>query len=261
MDPWPEGVGREVHDALDSTNAEALRRAAAGAAGPLWILARTQTAARGRRGRSWASPAGAFAATLLMRPDGLPAEAALRSFVAALGLSDALAAATGRPDAFAVKWPNDVLLHGRKLAGILLETGGPAGGPLTLAIGIGVNLAQAPDPEALEPEATAPASLAGAFGGAPDPEAFLDLLAPATARWEARLRADGFAPVRAAWLARAARLGAPLRARLPGREIEGVFETIDETGALVLATPGGRATLAAAEIHFPDETPAHAARD
>jgi BirA family biotin operon repressor/biotin-[acetyl-CoA-carboxylase] ligase len=243
---WPAGVAREVHAELDSTNAEALRRAAAGERGPLWILARRQTAARGRRGRPWASPPGHFAATLLVSPPGPPARAALRSFVAALGLFDALVAATGRAELFALKWPNDVLLNGRKLAGILLETG--TGG--TLAIGIGVNLGAPPDPARLEPDALPPVGL-GAFTGVTlAPEEFLDLLAPAVQAWEDRLAAEGFGPVRAAWLARAARLGGEITARLPDRTLAGRFETIDDSGALVLATPAGRVALPAAEIHF-----------
>src|SRR6187431_982931 len=120
MDRWPAGVGREILETVDSTNAEALRRAEAGETGPLWLLARRQTAARGRRGRAWASPEGNFAASFLLRPPGQPA---LRSFVAALGLHDAMVALTGRADLLALKWPNDVLLAGGKVAGILLETG------------------------------------------------------------------------------------------------------------------------------------------
>jgi BirA family transcriptional regulator, biotin operon repressor / biotin---[acetyl-CoA-carboxylase] ligase len=254
MTDWPAGVGREVFAALDSTNAEALRRAAAGAAGPVWILAGRQSAARGRRGRQWTAPEGNFGATLLMRPDGAPA--ALRSFVAALGLFDAMIAVTGRPALFALKWPNDVLLGGRKLAGILLETG--ANG--TLAVGIGVNLAAAPDPATLEPDAVPPVSLAGATGIAIGPEDFLDLLAPAVAAWEDRLAAEGFAPLRAAWLARAARLGEEIRARLPDRTLAGRFETVDDTGALVLATPSGRVALPAAEVFFGAVEASHAAR-
>ncbi|MBA3323909.1 MAG: biotin--[acetyl-CoA-carboxylase] ligase, partial [Rhodobacteraceae bacterium] len=202
--------------------------------------------------------------SLLLVPGGPPAAAALRSFVAALGLYDALVAATGRPDRFALKWPNDVLLSGRKLAGILLETGGAPGRPLALAIGFGVNLAATPDQGSLEPGALAPVCLAEATGFALRPPEFLDLLAPAVARWEARLRDDGFAAVRQAWLARAARLGAPLVARTPGRVVEGRFETIDATGALVLATASGRVVLPAAEVHFPassEAEPADAARD
>ena len=128
-----------------------------------------------------------------------------------------------------------------------------------LAIGIGVNLAVAPDPATLEPGAVPPVSLAEATGIRVAPEEFLDLLAPALQAWEARLLADGFAPVRAAWLARATRLGQEITARLPGRALTGRFETVDETGALVLATAEGRVVLPAAEIHFAAEVP-HAAR-
>jgi BirA family biotin operon repressor/biotin-[acetyl-CoA-carboxylase] ligase len=254
MADWPAGYGREVHAELDSTNAEALRRAAAGERGPLWILAHVQTAARGRRGRAWATLPGNFAASLLVLAPGPPALAALRSFAAALGLFDALLDATGRAELFALKWPNDVLLGGRKLAGILLETG-PGG---ALAIGFGVNLADAPEAAALEPGAVPPVSLRGATGVAIAPEDFLGLLGPAVARWEMLLAADGFAPLRAAWLARAARLGEAVTARLPGRVLTGRMETIDETGALVLATDAGRVALPAAELHFgppPEDAP------
>ena len=247
MERWPAGTGREIHAELDSTNAEALRRLNAGELGPLWILAQHQSAARGRRGRAWAMPEGNFAATLLLRPDAPPAELALRSFAAALALHDALVTATGRADLFTLKWPNDVLLNGRKLAGILLETGGH---PPGLAIGFGVNLAAAPAPEMLEPGATAPISLRDGAGIALLPEDLLDLLAPAMAAWEAQLTAEGFAPLRAAWLKHAARLGEGVTARLPDRTLDGRFDTIDSTGALVLTTATGRIALPAAEVYF-----------
>ena len=226
--------------------------------GPVWILAHRQTAARGRRGRAWVSPPGNFSATLLIRPDGGAPAFALRSFVAALALRDALVAATGRADLFALKWPNDVLLAERKLAGILLEASGGA-----LAIGFGVNLAAAPGLSEVEPEAVPPVALAEATGVRIGAEAFLDLLAPSFARWEARLTRDGFAPLREAWLGHAARLGQPITARLPGCEVSGAFETIDETGALVLGTASGRIALPAAEIHFGtvESGGLHAARD
>jgi BirA family transcriptional regulator, biotin operon repressor / biotin---[acetyl-CoA-carboxylase] ligase len=248
MSDWPDDHRREVHDRLDSTNAEALRRVA-GDPGPLWILARAQTAARGRRGRAWMTGEGDFAATLLMTPPGGPATAALRSFAAALALREALAELTGAPGLFSLKWPNDVLLSGAKLAGILLETAGP---PLRLAVGFGVNLARAPDPRQLEDIAMTPISLAAATGRTVAPEALLDRLAPAFARWEARLAIEGFAPVRVAWLAHAAGLGGPVTARMPGRTLSGRFETIDATGALVLATAAGPVAVPAAEIHFGD---------
>src|SRR5690606_4240556 len=126
---------------------------------------------------------------------------ALRSFTAALALDEALSALTGRPQAFALKWPNDVLLSGRKLAGLLLESL-PGG---TLAVGIGVNLAAAPDPSLLEPGALAPVALAGATGLRLAPDDLRPPLAAAFERWEQRLTAYGFDPVRTAWRARAAR--------------------------------------------------------
>lgn len=243
MRGWPAGIGREVHDTLDSTNDEALRRAAAGERGPLWILAMAQTAARGRRGRAWAAPAGNFGASLLCTPAG---DRALRSFVAALGLHDAMVALTGRPELFALRWPNDVLLSGGKVAGILLEA--VNGG--ALVIGVGVNLTTAPDPSSLEPGATPPVSLRDGTGLTIAPEELLDALAPAVEAWDERLSDEGFAPVRAAWLARATRLGERITARLPGRSLSGIFETIDPAGALVLGTPDGRVTLPAADITF-----------
>jgi BirA family biotin operon repressor/biotin-[acetyl-CoA-carboxylase] ligase len=253
MESWPAGVGREIHAALDSTNAEALRRAAAGVPGPVWILALSQSAARGRRGRNWHMPPGNFAATLLMHPQGAPAASAQRSFAAALALDEALRALGVDEARLALKWPNDVLLDGRKLAGILLETGGPRGGIPALAIGIGVNLAAAPERGALEPAAVEPIALAPATGVAPGPEALLDALAPAFARWELRLSMGGFAPLRAAWLGRAAQVGAEIVARLPTGELRGRFETLDPDGSLVLATGRGRVSLPAAEIHFAAE--------
>ncbi len=229
--------------------AEAARRAPA-LSGPTWILALRQTAARGRRGRPWTNPAGNFAATLVVRPSHGPQQAALRSFVAALALYDAFVTVTGRAESFALKWPNDVLLNGGKVAGILLESSGHSGALSYLSVGIGVNLAAAPTAGEVEPRAVPPVSLAGAMGVRIAPEAFLDALAPAYARHEAQLATFGFAPVRAAWLARATRLGAEVTARMPSEEVTGIFETIDTSGSLVLKTPQGRRAIAAAEIHF-----------
>lgn len=248
MGDWPQGYGHLPLDTVDSTLDEAARRFAT-LPGPTWISATTQTAARGRRGRAWVGPSGNFAATLVL-PLHLPETAALRSFVAALALHQALVALTGRPEAFALKWPNDVLLHGGKLAGILLESLSVQGRIAGLAIGIGVNLAQAPDAAALEPGATPPVALALELGTAVAPEAFLEALAPAYAHWEAQFATWGFAPIREAWLARAARLGAPITARLPTEELTGTFRTVDETGHLVLDTPHGPRRIAAGDIFF-----------
>lgn len=234
---------------VDSTNAEAARLAPA-LTGPCWILAGEQTGGRGRRGRAWASPRGNFHATLVLRPQEPAATVALRSFAAALGLREALVALTGLPQPFTLKWPNDVLLNGGKLAGILLEGAGQGAQVAHLAIGIGVNLIAAPDPEMLDPDALAPVTLLAETGHRIAPETLLDALAPAFARWEHRLAAEGFAPLRAEWLAHAANLGAPIRARTGTATRTGTFETIDATGALILRTAQGRETIPAAEVFF-----------
>jgi BirA family biotin operon repressor/biotin-[acetyl-CoA-carboxylase] ligase len=246
---WPEGYGRHVLTSVDSTNAEAARRAAT-LAGPEWILALEQTAARGRRGRAWANPPGNFAATLAMRPNEAPDRVALRSFVAALALHDAVSAAVGRADGLALKWPNDVLLNGGKLAGILLESAGAGKGLSHFAIGIGVNLVAAPSAAEVEPEAARPVSLLSETGVAIAPEAFLDLLAPAYARHEAQFVTYGFAPIRAAWIERAAKLGETIVARTARDTHEGRFETVDGAGNLVLVTAKGRIAIAAADVYF-----------
>lgn len=246
---WPEGYGRRVLARVDSTNSEAAR-IAAGLAGPEWILALEQTAARGRRCRPWANPPGNFAATLVMRPAESPDRVALRSFVAALALFDALVAATGRAQGLALKWPNDVLLNGGKLAGILLESAGAGRDIGHVAIGIGVNLVAAPGAAEVEPGALRPVSLLSETGVAMDPEAFLDLLAPAYARREAQFTTYGFEPIRLAWLDRAARLGEVITARTGRESLEGRFETVDAAGNLVLTTARGRQAIAAAEVFF-----------
>jgi BirA family transcriptional regulator, biotin operon repressor / biotin---[acetyl-CoA-carboxylase] ligase len=240
---WPDGYGRRVLNEAASTNDEAIKLAPT-LEEPCWILARRQTAGRGRLGRKWTDPDGNFAASLALPLEEPPARKALRSFVAALALHDALRSVTG-DDAFALKWPNDVLLGGGKLSGILLETG-PGG---VLVIGIGVNLRTAPPGDDAAP--FPPVALHPETGLDIPPERLLDHLAPAFAHWEERLRREGFAPVREAFLARAARLGEPVRARTHEAEIEGRFETIDAHGALVLETPRGRVAVPAADVFFP----------
>jgi BirA family biotin operon repressor/biotin-[acetyl-CoA-carboxylase] ligase len=234
---------------VDSTNAEAARQAGERSS-PLWILAEEQTGGRGRRGRPWSSPRGNFHATLLLHPAEPPDVVALRSFVAALALRDACVALTGLPGAFTLKWPNDVLLNGGKLAGILLEGAGQGTGMTHLAIGIGVNLIAAPGPEMVEQGALRPVSLLAETGIRVSPERFLQALAPAYARREGTFCAEGFAPLRADWLAHAARLGQPIRARSGTSTQDGVFETIDPGGALVLRTATGTLSIPAAEVFF-----------
>ncbi|MCB1335486.1 MAG: biotin--[acetyl-CoA-carboxylase] ligase [Roseivivax sp.] len=241
---WPAGYDRRVLAEVDSTMAEATRMAPT-LAGPVWVCALRQTAARGRRGRAWISPEGNFAATLALPVTEAPGTVALRSFVAALALFDAVVALTGRADGLSLKWPNDVLLNGGKLAGILLEGGGRV-----LSIGVGVNLTAAPAPAQVEPGAVHPVALLSETGARVTPEEMLDALAAAYAEWEARFVTYGFAPVRAAWLQRAARLGQTVTARAGGTETVGTFETVDERGQLVLKTAKGRVAIPAADVFF-----------
>ncbi len=241
--PWPAGVDRLILDETDSTNAEAARRAASSARRPTWIMARRQTAARGRRGRAWAAPDGNLSATCLLFPDEPPHIAALRSFVAANALFDALAQFVD-PARLALKWPNDLLFDGGKAAGILLESAGQRGGLDWLAIGIGVNLASAPPRDAAA--TVAPVALGLDLA----PEDMLTALAVAFAAEEAQFRAQGFAPIREKWLARAARLGEVVTARTARETLTGRFEDLDPSGELLLSTPLGPRRIAAADVFF-----------
>lgn len=243
------GAGRITLPEIDSTNAEGFRRAAI-LPEPTWIIAGVQTAGRGRRARPWSSPQGNFHGTLVLKPTEPPETVALRSFAAALALRDAFVQLTNLPHSFALKWPNDVLCNGGKIAGILLESQGLNTPDATLCIGIGVNLIAAPDPSQVEAGAVPAVSLLRETGLRITPDAFLDALAPAYARWEAAFTTEGFAPLRTAWLAHAARIGQPIRARTGTETREGTFETIDTTGNLILRTQAGTLAIPAAEVFF-----------
>lgn len=245
MTSWPAGYGLKEFAELDSTNEEAKRMAASGAPAPVWIRAEKQTAGRGRRGRQWETGAGNLAATLLLRPNRPAAECAQLSFVAAIAAADAMARFAPRARV-EVKWPNDVLADGRKLAGILLESASSGNVPFWLAIGIGINLSHYPEGVEL------PAISIAALGApAPKPADALLELASGFAKWYDIWASGGFAPIREAWLARAARLGERIIARLQERELSGTFEGIDETGALLLREGQGQTrTIAAGEVFF-----------
>jgi BirA family biotin operon repressor/biotin-[acetyl-CoA-carboxylase] ligase len=236
---WPDAVGLRRYATLDSTNEEARRLARAGASGPLWIVADEQTAGRGRRGRPWVSQRGnLFASLLTQAPPQLSAQL---GFAAALAAADTVASLARSADV-RLKWPNDVLLQGRKIGGILLEgLGGDA-----LAIGIGINLAHFP------PDTEFPAiSVACAAGLTSDLNAALACLATRMAAWYEIWEQRGFARLRENWMARAQGLGRPIRARLAESEMEGVFESLDEDGALLLRVSDGMLKrITAGEIFF-----------
>ena len=236
----------EAYEELASTNLEARRRAEAGDCGPVWIAARRQTAGRGRRGRAWSTGEGNLAATLLTPCAKPPAEAAQVSFVAALAVHDLAETCLG-PGAAALKWPNDLLVHGRKAAGVLVESGAIPGGGLWLAIGVGINLAR--HPTDTDPPATSFAEHMTA--PAPEPLAARQLLAAAFERWRATWEAQGFAPVARAWSARAHGLGGPCVARLADGVLEGTAEGLDDDGALRLRLGDGRLSrVTAGDVFF-----------
>ncbi len=221
-------------DEIDSTNAEARRRAEAGEGGPVWLTAARQNAGHGRRGRAWETGEGNLAATLLMLTERTPAEAAQISFVAALAVAD-MARVYLAADLIRLKWPNDMMVGGRKSAGILVESGRRADGALWLATGIGVNLARAP--VAAERPATCFAD--HAFAPPPSPRDALDHLAAAFAGWLGVWDAKGFAPLAEAWTQRAHGLGGPCVARLGSETVEGIAEGLDVDGALRLRLADG----------------------
>lgn len=217
----------------DSTNDEARRLIAAGAGHGTVVRAGCQTAGRGRRGRTWVSPPGNLYMSIVA--DVAAAQAGQLAFVAALAAGDALAAG----GCVRFKWPNDLMSRGRKAGGILIE----ADGDLAV-VGVGVNIVSAPA------ESAYPAtSLAGAGWPPVMPAELCAAVAAGFASWYARWRREGFAPVREAWLARAAGLGGPVTARLPTATCRGTFRALDQDGALILEeTDGALRRIAAGDV-------------
>ena len=242
------GIPVVALETVGSTNEEALARAKSGEAGPLWIAARRQTAGRGRRGRAWVSAPGNLYASLLLVDAAPSAQLPGICFVAALALHDALLDAVHglAPAQLKLKWPNDVLLDAKKIAGILVEGTALAMGRSATAIGIGVNCRHHPE------RTRFPAADLAASGYVIEPAALLPALGEAmAARLEEWARGENFASVRAAWLARASGIGAPIEVRLSERTIAGTFDAIDASGALVLIRgDGARETIAAGDV-FP----------
>jgi BirA family biotin operon repressor/biotin-[acetyl-CoA-carboxylase] ligase len=241
-------------DSIDSTNEEARRRIAAAPddvpEGTL-IWAAEQTAGRGRRGRSWSSPRGNLYLSLVLRPACAPGTAAQLGFVAAVALAETLAGLLPGPERVRLKWPNDVLVDGAKVSGILLEavstTAATAPGRLgTVILGVGVNLQSRPDSGLYKTISLQEA------GVATDPADLLERFAERLLAWYDIWRREGFAPLRVAWLDRAAGLGQTIEVRLDHETLVGRFATLDDSGALALDLPDdGRRLIAAGDVFFP----------
>ena len=228
-----------------STNEEARLLAEQGAAEGTLVWAREQSAGRGRRGRTWRSPRGNLYLSLLLCPAVPLAEAACLGMVAAVAVGEALSGLLPPHAEIRFKWPNDVLVGGRKLAGILLESGSTAADRLAwLIVGIGVNIASHP------PDAAFPATSLAAEGGVGSSvEAVLEAVSGSLARWLDAWRAHGFAPAREAWLARAWRRGETIELRLEDATLAGRFDGLDPAGALLLAlSDGTRRRISAGDV-------------
>ena len=232
---------------VDSTNEEARRMAAAHETVPTWIMADKQTAGRGRRGRVWQSPSGNLMTTLYL-PIGLDAvKAGQLAFVAGLALERTVSTFLGSAAQASLKWPNDVLIDGKKASGILLESAMRDSKIDWLAIGLGLNLAHHPD------DTPYPAtSLAAYMETPPGNLAAVQLLAKAFDEVFRQWRNGGFGPILQAWRAVAHGLGRPIVAKLENEQFEGIFKDIDEKGALVLEKAAGEIlTIDAGDVFFP----------
>jgi BirA family biotin operon repressor/biotin-[acetyl-CoA-carboxylase] ligase len=207
-----------------STNDDLLALAREGAPEGLWLRAERQTGGKGRQGRSWHSPEGNLHASTLVRVRAGDPPASTLALVAAVALHEAVSAFSPLHQ-ITIKWPNDLLWKGAKLAGILLERSDGA-----VVIGMGVNLAS--HPAAQDRPAT---SLAAMTGAAPDPAAFVEVLGESFERWVARWRTDGVSPIRSAWMSAAHPIGTALSTSAG----EGLFDGLDDTGALRLRLADG----------------------
>ena len=242
-------------DAIGSTNAEALARARAGDRGPVWFVTTEQTAGRGRRHRPWIAPRGNLASSILEVTDVSPAVAATLGFAAGLALDQALQKVSVEASLrsagsdqlkFSLKWPNDLLAGRQKLAGILLEAEATADRRLAVVVGIGTNVVAAPE------GTPTPATCLSALGvhiGAEDLFAVLsDCWTELRGIWD---DGRGFGEIRQRWLARAAGLGQPVAIQTGGAILEGIFDTLDEQGCLIVRTSDGRRiSVAAGDVYF-----------
>ena len=231
-------------DTIGSTNDEARQRALQGDPGRLWIVADEQKAGRGRLGRTWASPSGNLHASALLLDPAPIARGFEIGFVAGLALHRAVADLGGRD--FFLKWPNDLIWRGAKVAGLLAEGLTLADGRFACIVGIGVNCAVAPT-GAPYPTAALSSALSG---DAPPHEVFERLatrFAETLATWR---RGDGFADIRAAWLKAAAGLGEPIRVSGGDGGREGVFEALDARGRLLLRREGRLEIIEAGDVNL-----------
>jgi BirA family transcriptional regulator, biotin operon repressor / biotin---[acetyl-CoA-carboxylase] ligase len=258
------GYRLAAFDHIGSTNAEAIARARGGERGPMWFVTSEQTAGRGRRNRPWIAPRGNLASSILEVMDLSPAAAATLGFAAGLALEAALQrisieaslrAAGSDHIKFSLKWPNDVMAGREKLAGILLEAETVADDHLAVVVGIGTNVVAAP--EGTPTPATSLAGLGVNIGAEELFATLSDTWAEFRGTWDL---GRGFGEIRRLWLARAAGLGQPVVVQTGGSTLEGTFDTIDESGCLIVRTSEGRRVpISAGDVYFGSAASAGAA--
>ena len=249
------GYRLAAFESIGSTNAEAMARARGGERGPVWFVTSEQTAGRGRRHRPWIAPRGNLASSVLEVIDVSPAVAATLGFAAGLALEAALQLVSVEASLrsagsdhmkYSLKWPNDVLAGRQKLAGILLEAEAVADNGLAVVVGIGTNVVAAP--EATPTPATSLAALGVHIGAEELFGALSDSWTEFRGIWDL---GRGFGEIRRLWLERAAGLGQKVTVQNGGSTVEGTFDTLDESGCMVVRTSdGGRVPISAGDVYF-----------
>jgi BirA family biotin operon repressor/biotin-[acetyl-CoA-carboxylase] ligase len=239
------------HDSLGSTNDEAMAMARSGETGPLFIVAASQTGGRGRQGRVWSSPPGNLYTSFLLSDPAPLAILPQLGFVAGVALAQALRTLLRGDERLRLKWPNDILFAGSKLAGLLLESTTLPDGRIVCVIGFGVNCQWSPDGLAY------PTShLARAAGRPVDPTEVLAALGPSLqTQLDLWNRGAGFATIRHAWLAIAAGVGDIITVRSFSRVVTGRFISLDETGRLLVETGSGGVAIDAGDVFLHGATP------
>jgi BirA family biotin operon repressor/biotin-[acetyl-CoA-carboxylase] ligase len=257
------GYRLATFDKTGSTNAEAMARARDGERGPMWFVTSEQTAGRGRRHRPWVAPRGNLASSILEVIDVSPAVAATLGFAAGLALEAALQRVSVEASLrsagsdhmkYQMKWPNDVLAGGQKLAGILLEAEAVADNRLAVVVGIGTNVVAAPRAR----RRPRPRWRRSGSGRRRELFAeFSDAWAEFRGIWD---DGRGFGEIRRLWLERAAGLGQPVAVQAGATAITGTFDTIDEQGCLIVRKADGtRVPVSAGDVYFGSAASAGAA--
>jgi len=247
------GYRLQAFDQVGSTNVEAMARARDGDRGSVWFVTAEQTAGKGRRQRAWISPRGNLPCSVLEVLNVTPSIAATIGFAAGLATEAALrtvsleAALRAGPESFKyeLKWPNDVLVGGRKLVGISLDAEA-VDDRLAVVAGIGINVVAAP--EGTPTPAISLAALGVQIGAEELFSALSDSWVEFRGIWD---NGRGFGQIRKLWLERATGLGQAVAIKSAGSTIEGIFETIDEQGCMIVRTAAGRLMpITAGDVYF-----------